>query len=203
MRALAISLSLILVGCPRPVPPRDGGPEGCVANAGNPLDGPIVLDDDRVSATDPSCLPAGAAPCLPPHLGRVTSVVDGDTLRVEGTVPEVFLMNVRMIGVDTPEVGHGGDPSDCFGEAAAEFTRQLQGHLVWLTFDAECIDPFNRRLAYVHIGDGTGDLWERQLLSRGMARVLTIAPNNSYATTFEQDEARAQSGDVGLWGSCF
>lgn len=203
MRALAISLGLLLVGCPRPVPQVDGGPEGCVGNAGNPFDGPIVLDDDRVSATNPACLPAGAAPCLPPHLGRVTFVTDGDTLHVEGTVPEVFLMDVRMIGVDTPEVGHGGEPSDCFGEDAAAFTDQLDGRLVWLTFDDECTDRFGRNLAYVHVGDGTGDLWERQILSRGMGRVLTIAPNDSYAPTFEQDEARAQSADAGLWGTCF
>lgn len=203
MRALAFSLGLLLVGCPRPVPQADGGSEGCVANAGNPFDGPIVLDDDRVSGTDPACLPAGAAPCLPPHLGRVTRVVDGDTVHVEGTVPEVFLMDVRMIGVDTPEIGRGGDPSDCYAETAADFTRQLQGRLVWLTFDAACQDRFGRHLAYVHVGDGTGDFWERQILMRGMGRVLTIAPNRSFATTFEQDEASAQRAGAGLWGSCF
>jgi endonuclease YncB( thermonuclease family) len=205
MRDFAISLGLacLLTGCPRPVPPHDGGPEGCTPSAGNPFDGPLTLDDQRVSELDPACLPAGATPCLPPHMGRVTYVTDGDTLHVEGTVPEVFLMDVRMIGVDTPEIGHGGDPSDCFGDAAAEFTSQLDGRLVWLTFDAECRDRFDRNLAYVHVGDGTGDLWERQLLSRGMGRVLTIAPNSSYSPTFERDEAAAQSANTGLWGTCF
>jgi micrococcal nuclease len=204
---MSFGLACVLTGCPRPVP-QDGGPDPSVdanydPSVGNLFEGPLVLDDPRVESLDPTRLPSGASPCLPPHMGRVTHVTDGDTIRVEGTVPEVFNMNVRMIGVDTPEVGHGGEPSQCFGDDARTFTSQLDGHLVWLTFDAECTDRFGRHLAYVHVGRGTGDLWERQLLARGMGRVLTISPNDSYEATFEQDQASAQRADAGLWGSCF
>lgn len=205
----ALTLVCVLLGCRGPVA-HDGGTDagaqvdsGYDPNSGNPFEGPIVLDDARVSALDPSRLPAGGAPCLPPHMGRVTHVADGDTLVVEGTMPEVFRFNVRMIGVDTPEISHDGSPAECFGDDATAFTRQLDDHLVWLTFDAECRDRFDRHLAYVHVGAGAGDMWERQLLARGLGEVLTIAPNDSYATAFGRDEASAQAAGAGLWGACF
>ncbi len=207
--SLVLVLACLLTGCPRAVP-HDAGTDagqpvdsGYDPGTGNSFEGPIVLDDQRVMELDPGRLPAGLSPCLPPHMGRVTRVADGDTLVVEGTVPEVFRFDVRMIGVDTPEVGRGGEPSDCFGDEASDFTQALRGHLVWLTFDQECRDRFDRHLAYVHIGVGAGDMWERQLLRRGMARVLTIAPNSSYASTFESDQAMAQSAGTGLWSACF
>lgn len=37
---------------------------------------------------------------------RVTSVVDGDTLRVEA-LDGTELGRVRLLGIDTPETGHG------------------------------------------------------------------------------------------------
>jgi micrococcal nuclease len=169
---------------------------------GNRFEGPLVLDDERVMGIDPSALRGGSAPCREPILGRVYRVVDGDTIHVEG-MSEVVDLDVRMIGVDTPEVAHDGMPGECYGEEASAFTGQLQGHLVWLTFDADCTDRFGRTLAYVHVGAGDGDFWERQLLRRGYANVLTIGGNDAYAAQFEADEVTASRENAGMWGFCF
>lgn len=199
-----IVLSFGLAGCPRRVPEEDSGPplpDAGMRDAGPgiPFDGPIVLDDERVRATDPSTLPRGAAPCREPVLARVSFVSDGDTIHAVGE-DIVFDDNIRLIGVDTPETS---GTVECYGSEASTFTSQLEGHLVWLTYDADCRDDFNRGLAYVHVGNGAGDFWQRQLLRRGYATVFTFAPNDQFVPTFETDETMAASANVGLWSACF
>jgi micrococcal nuclease len=196
----------LLVGCLRTTA-FDAGVDASVDGGGydpamgNRFDGPISFDDDRVMRLDARMLGGGSSPCRAPLLGRVTFVDDGDTIRVDG-VSEIGNFQVRMIGVDTPEVAHPPAPADCFGPEAAVYTADLDGRLVWLTFDADCTDAFDRDLAYVWIGGGPGDLWQRQLLRRGFARTLAIAPNTTYEGIFESDRAAAESAGLGLWSAC-
>lgn len=209
---LFVLVALTLVGCPRPVPGDDAGgaPDaGALVDAnyrlpeGNLFEGPILLDDARVEALDPTTLRAGSSPCGEPVLARVVAVTDGDTVRVH-PIGETFEERVRMIGVDTPEIAHEqGEFNECYGPEARTFTNQLYQRLVWLTFDGDCRDQFDRLLAYVHVGAGQGDLWERQLLRRGFASVLTIGANRAYSEEFMADESAAFEADVGMWGSCF
>jgi endonuclease YncB( thermonuclease family) len=183
--------ALLLVGCPRPVPGNDAGPGGVFEN-------PVSFDDEMVRAMDPSTLPQSPAACREPALARVYNVRDGDTVDVRGEII-VLDAGLRMIGVDTPEtVG----TTECYGPEAHTFTDQLNGRLVWLTFDEECFDRFDRLLGYVHVGPGEGGMWQRQLLRRGLARVFTFVPNDEFATTFESDQASAIAANKGLWPAC-
>lgn len=165
-----------------------------------PLDtdpGPLDIAD-----LDPSVLPAGPDPCRTPVLVRVDEVTDGDTVRVEpigGGVGET----VRIIGVDTPEIGYGGEPDDCWAQEATGFTRDLlQGERAWLTFDGECIDNFDRTLAYVHTGAEQEDFVDWLLLRRGHGRPLAIAPNTTFRAELELASRDARSEDLGLWAAC-
>src|SRR5438128_5228314 len=75
--------------------------------------------------------------------GRVTRVVDGDTIIVGDE-------RVRLIGVDTPETKKPGTPVQCFGKKATAFTKRLVEHRkVTLERDAEERDRYGRLLAYV------------------------------------------------------
>lgn len=198
---VAFSLALALAGCPRQVTRDDGG--HAASDAGhNSFDGPITLDDERVSHVDPSTLPAGAAPCMAPVLARVYHIADGDTISVRSDNP-VLDARVRFIGVNAPEIAHPPAPAECYGDEASAFTSQLEGHLVWLTFDSTCHDPYDRLLAYVHVGDGEADFWQRQMLRRGFARVLTVGDDRTYAPVFESDETYANMAGAGLWTACF
>lgn len=201
----AVLVAVLLVGCPRVFGREDGGAgngAGYDPSAGNRFEGDVRLDDARVRALDGTSLRAGPTPCRAPLLGRVTRVTDGDTIHVVGEVPGNFEGRVRLIGVDTPEIGRGGAPSDCFADAAAAFTAHLRGRLVWLTFDAECHDRYNRTLAYVHVGGGDRDMWQRQLLRRGLAKVMTVGRNRAFSRTFESDQAVAKANGTGLWSAC-
>ncbi len=198
------ALALALAGCPHQVAQPDAA---ILAADTGPADprylGAIALDDTAVSAIDPSTLPASPRACRAPLLARVTYVTDGDTIHVEGVSETTGDVTIRMIGVDAPEIMHGaGTVADCYGDEAAAFSLQLDGHLLWLTFDAQCLDPYGRTLAYLTYGPAEHQSWERQLLRRGFARTLSIAPNTTNAILYAEDAQLAEGEGVGLWSAC-
>lgn len=207
IRLFAIIALLGLAACPgRSDQQVDGGYD---PSSGNEFDMRLQISDQRAQELDPSTLPSTPTPCMPPRLGVVTGLSDGDTIHVVPVDSEDgAFIRVRMIGVDTPEVVHGdgGRPPGLCGREAFGFTELLRGHYVWLTYDAGCTDDFGRDLAYVWIGAGdsgeggmSSDMWNRQLVRRGFATTLSIAPNESYASTFEADRGAAEAEGLGLW----
>jgi micrococcal nuclease len=127
----------------------------------------------------------------------VTRVVDGDTVeaRIEGAVEDV-----RYIGVDTPETVKPGTPVQCFGPRASAFNHRLvEGRRVRLVFGAERRDAYGRLLAYVYLGRR---FVNASLVRRGLARTLTIPPNDRFAPLLRSLELRAARAGRGLWGGC-
>lgn len=202
--ASLLVLVTLLTGCPRRTSEVDGGSEdaGYDPSLGNGFTGEVVLDDVRVMSINPATLRSGASQCRAPILARVTRIVDGDTMHVMGISETLPDADIRFIGVDAPEIAHMGTPADCFGDNATVFTNQLNGHLVWLTFDVDCTDPYDRLLAYVHIGAGAGDMWQRQLVRRGFARAADFPPNSTYASILAADQGIAESEGAGKWSAC-
>ncbi|MCA9580957.1 MAG: thermonuclease family protein [Myxococcales bacterium] len=169
---------------------------------GQPLEGNLALDDARMDLVDPTELPASSHACRAPLVVTVTRVVDGDTVWVSSDT-EFFSKKVRLVGVDAPEVKHGDEGYDeCYGDRAFEFTKQLEGHKAWLSFDQECKDKYDRYLAYLSVGPGEQDFWQRQLLRRGLANWLVVGANRAMASVLEQDEKIAEGGRRGLWADC-
>jgi micrococcal nuclease len=70
---------------------------------------------------------------------------------------------------------------------------------VRLEFDVERRDRYRRLLAYVILD---GKRYEDDLLRRGLARVLVIAPNGAHARTMLAEELAARRARRGLWGAC-
>lgn len=127
----------------------------------------------------------------------VTRVVDGDTVeaRIGGDVEDV-----RLIGVDTPETVKPGTPVQCFGPRASHFSKaRLSGERVRLVFGVERRDVYGRLLAYLYLD---GNLYNGVLLRRGLARTLTIPPNDRFAPRFERIQLAAARAGRGLWGAC-
>lgn len=127
----------------------------------------------------------------------VTRAVDGDTIEVRlGGETE----DVRYIGVDTPETVKPGTPVQCFGPQASAFNHALVEHRrVRLVFGVERRDVYGRLLAYVHLGDR---FVNAELVRRGLARTLTIAPNDRLAERFQRLQQAAARAGRGLWGGC-
>lgn len=129
---------------------------------------------------------------------EVIDVVDGDTIDVR--LADGSEETVRYIGVDTPESVAPDEPVECYSHRASEFNRALVlGRTVRLRFDAERRDTYGRLLAYVYRGRR---LVNATLLRRGLARPLTIAPNDSMAPLFERLARVAGRTGRGLWSAC-
>jgi len=127
----------------------------------------------------------------------VTRVVDGDTIEVRlgGAVEDV-----RLIGIDTPETVKPGTPVQCFGPRASRFAKRLlEGRRVRLVFGAERRDAYGRLLAYLYLGRR---FVNPVLVRRGLARALTIPPNDRFAPLLRRLERRAALAGRGLWGAC-
>jgi micrococcal nuclease len=127
----------------------------------------------------------------------VTRAVDGDTVevRLDGETEDV-----RYIGVDTPETVKPDTPVQCFGPQASSFNHRLVEHeRVWLVFGVERRDVYGRLLAYVYLADR---FVNAALVRKGLARTLTIAPNDHFADRFKRLEMAAARAGRGLWGAC-
>ncbi|MGA8218338.1 MAG: thermonuclease family protein [Solirubrobacterales bacterium] len=140
-----------------------------------------------------------------PVQARVTHVVDGDTIDVE--LEDGSDERIRYIGIDTPETVKPGTPVQCGGPKAHEVNERLvDGHTVTLRFDAERRDVYGRLLAYVYLPrarpGGRPLFVNAELARRGLARTLTIPPNDSFARLFARLADRAGVRGWGLWGSC-
>ena len=131
----------------------------------------------------------------------VIDITDGDTLRLRtdetgGPVPAGQTLNVRLIGIDTPEVY---PVPECYGdEAEAELTR-LAGDTVFVTDDQDLTDDYGRTLLYLWNVDGT--FINLQLIEGGFAEAIRVAPNDAFYDELRDAEERAADARLGMW-SC-
>ncbi len=129
---------------------------------------------------------------------QVAEFVDGDTVRVniDGTVE-----TVRFIGIDTPETHKPNTPVQCYGPAAAAYTKNRIGsQRIRLVSDSLTTnrDRYDRLLRYVVLEDGT--TLNLELVQKGYA--FAYAFPFSRKSEFYAAMDRAQQAKVGLWGNC-
>ena len=109
--------------------------------------------------------------------------------------------DVRLIGVDTPETVKPDTPGAVLRAAglALHPPPARRPHGAGSCFGVERRDIYGRLLAYVHLGDR---FVNAMLVRRGLARTLTIPPNDRYAPLFRRLEIGAARAGRGLWGAC-
>ena len=102
----------------------------------------------------------------------VLRCVDGDTLVVMLNGQKEY---VRLLGVDTAESVKPGVEVQPGALEASEFTKQLTGKRIILTFDENKKDFFGRLLAYVWIESDNGQLicWNVELIRQGHSELYT------------------------------
>lgn len=156
----------------------------------------------------PACAGRGpAARTAPvPDGGRglvatVTHVVDGDTIDVR--LPAGAAERVRLLGIDTPETVKPDTPVQCGGPEASAHTKALlpPGTAVLLQRDVEARDRYGPLLAYVWRARD-GRFVNRDLLTGGYARILSIRPNTTRAAELAAASSAARAAGRGVWGAC-
>lgn len=146
----------------------------------------------------PSVIASPSATPVPGHGGvfaTVVSVIDGDTIKIEGG--EV----VRYIGVNTPETVAPNKPVECFGkEASAKNKELVLGKTVELEKDVSRRDRYGRLLRFIWIGD---TMINEVLVREGFAQVNTYPPDVKYQARFVEAQRLAVEEKKGLWsGEC-
>ncbi len=126
--------------------------------------------------------------------GSVSKIIDGDTVHLlDGR-------KIRLIGINTPEIGRRGESSQPYGKKAYDaLVKILKNHKkIGLTYDKDRKDRYKRVLAYVNLSDGQSI--EQIILSQGLAHSIVVPPNDSRIQCFRNIEKTARQAGHGLWG---
>lgn len=131
--------------------------------------------------------------------GYCSRVVDGDTMWIEVVEDAIPVAHTyRLIGVDTPETVHPSKPEQPYGKEASAFTAEtLLDKWVYVEYDLEQTDEYDRHLGYVWLEDGT--LFNMTLLERGYGKFMVIAPNVRYSAFFIAAQKAAKQAQIGIW----
>ena len=113
-------------------------------------------------------------------------VVDGDTIIVHD--PDGDRLRVRLTGINAQESVHEDESKNTEeGREASQFMKDLLEHVdvVYLEYDEEEFDQYDRTLAYVWIDSGdTYVMVNEIMLATDHAEPVYIKPNLRYADTF-------------------
>ena len=124
----------------------------------------------------------------PPDVARVTQVIDGDTIAIEGGY------KVRYIGIDTPEIY---PKLEAYGMEALEANRKLvEGKEVRLEWDVSETDKDGRLLRYVYVDD---IFVNAELVRQGLAEAKAYPPDIKHQDYLEELEAEAREAGRGIW----
>jgi endonuclease YncB( thermonuclease family) len=139
-----------------------------------------------------------ALDCGPPantESVHVRYVHDGDTLVLDND------RQIRVIGINTPELARDGKPAQPLGIRARDRLRQLVfagGNRVRLLYGEDRKDRYGRYLAY--IWDTRKHNLAEQLLREGLGWAIIIPPNIRYLDCYLAAEKVASKAGRGVWG---
>ena len=142
------------------------------------------------------CSTVATADCPPQtlkHTAHVSYINDGDTLELRDG------RRIRFIGINTPETGRDGRPSEPYAEVAHSALKNLLQHSkpVILQYGRKQKDHYGRTLAHVFLADGTNiSEW---LLQQGLALRIAVPPNLWAQDCYARAELQARQQKRGLW----
>jgi endonuclease YncB( thermonuclease family) len=118
--------------------------------------------------------------------GRVTNVIDGDTIdvNINGEV-----VRIRYLGMNTTERGE-----TCYTEGRDANAALVNGQTVTLVRDREAEDRYGRALRYVYVGN---TFVNAELVRQGWAEAVMYEPNDAHwreLIAIEQEAAAAGRG---------
>lgn len=126
-----------------------------------------------------------------------SSCVDGDTARVIYNNEEI---KIRFLAIDTPEVKHPKKGTEPFGKEASNYTckRLKEAKKITIEFDSNSDkqDKYGRYLVWIYIDDS---LLQKELVSKGLAKVAYLYGDYSYTDILTKEEQKAKNNKIGLW----
>jgi endonuclease YncB( thermonuclease family) len=125
---------------------------------------------------------------------RVAKIYDGDTLTLSDG------RKVRLVGVNTTEMGRDGQPDQPLARRAQQVASRFvrQSDRVELLLDTQSKDHYGRWLG--HIYNDEGQNLEQHLLQQGLAYHVAIPPNLTLAECLAKAEQQGRDAQLGVWG---
>lgn len=123
--------------------------------------------------------------------GRVTRVVDGDTIDVDINGE---IIRVRYLGMNTTETNRG---EVCAQEGKSANAALVEGRTVTLVPDRDPTDRYGRALRYVYVGS---TFVNAELVRQGWAEAVMYEPNDAHWDEFIALEQAAERGRRGCHG---
>jgi micrococcal nuclease len=167
-----------------------------------PLPDPVATpsassESSPTVSPSPSALPT-QAPTAPPVASPspqvttdttlVTRIIDGDTFEIEGG------KKVRLIGIDTPEVG------ECYyTEAKDRLSALILQKQVKMVKDVSETDRYGRLLRYVYLEDS---LVNEMMVREGYAYASSYPPDIKNQSQLRNAQTTAKELSEGFWGAC-
>lgn len=140
-----------------------------------------------------SVSPIPTTPILFPLNGRVSRVIDGDTIVLDGDIV------VRYLGIDAPEISDTSTKGGCLAqESKSRNIALVDGKMVSLEYSGEKTDSFGRLLAYVSTG---GILVNQQLIREGFGYAYNFNHPHPKEGAFSSAQESARKEKIGIWGS--
>lgn len=143
---------------------------------------------------NPVLLQAGCATWQQGEPQVVSKVLDGDTLVLANG------RKVRLIGINTPEMGRDNQPAESFAlQAKTRLVSLLKSSdsKLFIRPGIEPMDRYRRQLAHVY--DQKGESLAEKLLSEGLGYVIVIPPNLRHLDCLREAEQQARKAQIGVW----
>jgi len=152
----------------------------------------VVVSAPALAAQEAQCVSNAVD-----ETASVARVIDGDTLRLSDG------RSVRLIGINTTEIGRRGKTSEPLAEAARDALQTLLGKnaTVGLRFGEEKKDRYGRLLAHVYRADGKSV--EAALLTAGLAAQIVVPPNVGQLECYRAAEKIARRAGKGVWQNIY
>ena len=134
-------------------------------------------------------------PAKPNFTAKVVRVYDGDTVRLASGD------KVRILGVNTPEMGKENEKKDEPGAIIAKQKLQAllakSNYKINIYFDSKKVDRYGRLLAYISTSSGI-DV-SRYMIENGYGVFVAIPPNTMMADCYYRSEKTIRKRNLNNW----
>ncbi len=123
----------------------------------------------------------------------VVKVYDGDTIQVNGLD---LIFKIRLVGIDSPEIGYKGQKSQPFSKKAKRYLKSLVDNKK-ITIKSYGTGGYNRQLAEIFFNGKNINL---KMVQAGLAQVYTgKRPKLLDSKAYKRAEQKAKQAKKGMW----